>query len=78
MTIPKPALRPVNAQFSSGPCAKIPGWTPNHLKDALTGRSHRSSEGKAKLKRAITLTREVLMARDDDEEEHSDEAHAAR
>ena len=56
----KPAIRPANAQFSSGPCAKIPGWTPNSLSNALTGRSHRSGEGKAKLKRAIALTREIL------------------
>jgi phosphoserine aminotransferase len=56
----KPAIRPHNAQFSSGPCAKIPGWTPQFLSAALTGRSHRSGEGKARLKRAIALTREVL------------------
>jgi phosphoserine aminotransferase len=61
MTTPKPALRPANPQFSSGPCAKIPGWTPQLLKDALVGRSHRSSPGKARLKLAIDLTREVLQ-----------------
>ena len=61
MTISKPALRPVNPQFSSGPCAKIPGWTPQHLSQALVGRSHRSAPGKARLKRAIDLTREVLQ-----------------
>lgn len=60
MTDSKPAVRPANAQFSSGPCAKIPGWTPDKLKNALTGRSHRSGEGKKRLKRAIDLTREVL------------------
>jgi phosphoserine aminotransferase len=60
MTIDKPAVRPANPHFSSGPCAKIPGWTPHLLKNALTGRSHRSREGKARLKRAIDLTREVL------------------
>ncbi len=60
MTIQKPAVRPQNAQFSSGPCAKFPGWTAEKLKSALTGRSHRSGEGKARLKRAITLTREIL------------------
>ncbi|MGL6181349.1 MAG: phosphoserine transaminase, partial [Aestuariivirga sp.] len=64
MTISKPALRPVNPQFSSGPCAKIPGWTPQHLSDALVGRSHRSAPGKARLKRAIDLTREVLEVPD--------------
>jgi len=60
MTIEKPAVRPVNPHFSSGPCAKIPGWSPELLSQALTGRSHRSSEGKARLKHAIALTREVL------------------
>ncbi len=60
MTQNKPAVRPDNAQFSSGPCAKIPGWNIQLLQNALTGRSHRSGEGKARLKRAITLTREVL------------------
>jgi phosphoserine aminotransferase len=64
MTNPKPALRPVNPQFSSGPCAKIPGWTPDLLTNALLGRSHRSGEGKARLKRAILLTREVLEVPD--------------
>jgi phosphoserine aminotransferase len=61
MMTTKPAVRPSNAQFSSGPCAKIPGWTPALLNSALTGRSHRSGEGKARLKRAIDLTREVLQ-----------------
>jgi phosphoserine aminotransferase len=60
MTTNKPALRPRNAQFSSGPCAKFPGWSPDKLKSALLGRSHRSAEGKARLKRAIALTREIL------------------
>ncbi len=60
MTNQKPAVRPANAQFSSGPCAKIPGWTPDLLKHAMTGRSHRSGEGKARLKHAIALTRDVL------------------
>ncbi|NJM31480.1 MAG: phosphoserine transaminase, partial [Rhizobiales bacterium] len=60
MTIGKPAVRPANPHFSSGPCAKIPGWTPNSLNNALTGRSHRSGEGKKRLKQAIDLTREVL------------------
>lgn len=56
-----PAVRPQNAHFSSGPCAKLPGWTVQSLSHALTGRSHRSGEGKARLKRAIDLTREVLQ-----------------
>ncbi len=61
MTDSKPALRPANAQFSSGPCAKFPGWNASLLANALTGRSHRSAEGKVRLKRAIDLTREVLQ-----------------
>jgi phosphoserine aminotransferase len=60
MTIAKPSVRPSVPHFSSGPCAKRPGWTPQALSDAFTGRSHRSKPGKAKLKRAIDLTREVL------------------
>jgi phosphoserine aminotransferase len=56
----KPALRPTTPNFSSGPCAKRPGWTPENLKDAPLGRSHRAKVGKAKLKLAIELTREVL------------------
>jgi len=60
MTTTKPAVRPARPHFSSGPCAKIPGWTPQLLTLALTGRSHRSGEGKARLKLAIQLTREVL------------------
>ena len=56
----KPATRPVNACFSSGPCAKRPGWTPQTLENAALGRSHRAKLGKAKLKLAIDLTREVL------------------
>jgi phosphoserine aminotransferase len=60
MTTIKPAVRPANPHFSSGPCAKFPGWSPQTLNDALTGRSHRSGEGKTRLKQAIELTREVL------------------
>ena len=60
MTITKPAARPACAHFSSGPCAKIPGWTPDLLNTDVLGRSHRSSLGKARLKRAIDLTRDVL------------------
>ena len=55
-----PAVRPGNACFSSGPCAKRPGWTPSLLKDAAVGRSHRANLGKRKLRLAIDLTREVL------------------
>ena len=60
MTLATPAVRPKVPHFSSGPCAKRPGWTPQKLTGALTGRSHRSKPGKAKLKRAIELTREIL------------------
>ena len=55
-----PSVRPRVPHFSSGPCAKRPGWTSQALSGALLGRSHRSKPGKAKLKRAIDLTREVL------------------
>jgi len=57
---PAPASRPENPCFSSGPCAKRPGWTLDGLSDAPLGRSHRAKVGKAKLKEAIDLTREVL------------------
>ena len=60
MTIAMPAVRPSVPHFSSGPCAKRPGWNPQSLTGAFLGRSHRSKPGKAKLKRAIELTREVL------------------
>ncbi|HYS49238.1 MAG TPA: phosphoserine transaminase [Xanthobacteraceae bacterium] len=60
MTSQKPGVRPVVPHFSSGPCAKRPGWNLQALTDALTGRSHRSKVGRAKLKRAIELTRELL------------------
>jgi phosphoserine aminotransferase len=55
-----PGVRPVIPHFSSGPCAKRPGWSLQALTDAVLGRSHRSKIGKAKLKRAIDLTRELL------------------
>ena len=60
MTETKPGVRPVIPHFSSGPCAKRPGWNLQALTDAALGRSHRAKIGKAKLKRAIDLTREVL------------------
>ena len=60
MTMTAPAVRPANACFSSGPCAKRPGWTPTVLGDAALGRSHRAKLGKAKLKLANDLTRDVL------------------
>jgi phosphoserine aminotransferase len=60
MTATKPGVRPDVPHFSSGPCAKRPGWSLQALTDAALGRSHRAKIGKAKLKRAIDLTREVL------------------
>jgi phosphoserine aminotransferase len=60
MTEMKPGVRPAVPHFSSGPCAKRPGWSLQTLTDAALARSHRSKIGKAKLKRAIDLTREVL------------------
>ncbi|MCA6332578.1 MAG: phosphoserine transaminase, partial [Phenylobacterium sp.] len=63
-TIPRPAVRPARPEFSSGPCAKRPGWTPEALKDAVLGRSHRSKPGKARLQEAITRTRRVLQVPD--------------
>jgi phosphoserine aminotransferase len=60
MANPMPGVRPVTPHFSSGPCAKRPGWSLQVLTDAALGRSHRAKLGKAKLKRAIDLTREVL------------------
>jgi len=60
MTIAKPGVRPLVPHFSSGPCAKRPGWNLQALTDALISRSHRSKSGRAKLKRAIELTREIL------------------
>ena len=60
MSDSKPGVRPVIPHFSSGPCAKRPGWSLQTLTDAALARSHRAKIGKAKLKRAIDLTREVL------------------
>jgi phosphoserine aminotransferase len=61
MTNPaKPGRRPANPNYSSGPCAKRPGWSFEALEDAALGRSHRAKIGKAKLKQAIDLTREML------------------
>ncbi len=56
----QPLLKPANPNFSSGPCAKRPGWTPAALSGALLGRSHRSGPGKAKLAAVIDQTREQL------------------
>jgi len=60
MPLTAPAVKPANPNFSSGPCAKRPGWTVEVLKDALVGRSHRSKPGKARIQKAIDLTRQLL------------------
>jgi phosphoserine aminotransferase len=56
----KPNMRPARPDFSSGPCAKRPGWTPEALKDAATGRSHRSKTGKKKIVEAVDRSRALL------------------
>ena len=61
----KPSLKPNNPNFSSGPCAKRPGWQINNLKDSTVGRSHRSSEGKSKLKLVIDKSKEILSLPED-------------
>ncbi len=61
----KPLTAPTRPEFSSGPCAKRPGWKTDALNDALLGRSHRSKPGKTKLKYAIEKTREILGVPDD-------------
>ena len=64
-TLAKPAMRPARPEFSSGPCAKRPGWTPENLQNAVLGRSHRSKLGKARLQEAIDRTRQVLEVPED-------------
>jgi len=61
----RPDMRPANPQFSSGPCTKRPNWSLEVLQHALTGRSHRSKPGKAKLQAVIDYSREVLCLPDD-------------
>ncbi|WP_424983735.1 phosphoserine transaminase [Maritalea sp. S77] len=61
----KPEVRPANPRFSSGPCTKRPGWTPEFLNDNLLGRSHRAKPAKARIQYAIDLTRELLNVPDD-------------
>ncbi len=56
----KPSKRPLNPNFSCGPCAKRPGWTPAALDEALVGRSHRAPEAQERLKLAIDKTKELL------------------
>ena len=61
----RPADKPDNPNFSSGPCAKRPGWSPEALAGACLGRSHRSKAGKAKLAAVLDRTREILEIPDD-------------
>jgi phosphoserine aminotransferase len=60
MPLTAPAVKPANPNFSSGPCAKRPGWTVDVLANALVGRSHRAKPAKARIEKAIALTRELL------------------
>lgn len=60
-----PTARPARPYFSSGPCAKRPGWTPQNFQSDTLGRSHRSGVGKARLKEAIDRTRKILNLPDD-------------
>ena len=64
MTVPKPGTLPARPYFSSGPCAKPPGWDATKLKTASLGRSHRAKIGKSRLQLAIDLTRAVLQVPD--------------
>ena len=60
----RPAARPARPYFSSGPCAKPPGWTPEKLDTKVLGRSHRSGLGKQRLQLCIDLMRETLALPD--------------
>ncbi|MBK9430859.1 MAG: phosphoserine transaminase [Sphingomonadales bacterium] len=62
--LPKPQAKPARPFFSSGPCAKPPGWTPEKLKTESLGRSHRAKIGKSRLAYCIDLMREVLQLPD--------------
>jgi phosphoserine aminotransferase len=64
MTIVPPAVKPARPFFSSGPCAKPPGWSPEKLQTQSLGRSHRAKIGKSRLQLAIDLMREVLQVPD--------------
>jgi len=65
MSIEKPSAKPVNPSFSSGPCAKRPGWSSDVLSNSLAGRSHRSAPSKKQLKYLIEKQREILGIPDD-------------
>jgi phosphoserine aminotransferase len=60
ISVQRPDLRPTIPLFSSGPCAKRPGWSPAALSEAVLGRSHRSKQGKARLADVIERTRKIL------------------
>src|SRR4030081_2748739 len=60
VSAPKPSLRPSSPNFSSGPCAKRPGWSIDQLKDAALGRSHRSKLGQTKLAEVLDRRRQIL------------------
>ena len=60
----RPEARPARPYFSSGPCAKPPGWAIDTLSIEVLGRSHRSKLGKGRLKAAIDRTRAVLQVPD--------------
>jgi phosphoserine aminotransferase len=60
MTATKPTVRPQNPCLGSGPCSKRPGWTPAVLEGALTGRSHRSKDGKARIQEVLDRSRKLL------------------
>ena len=63
-TLGQPAVKPARPFFSSGPCAKPPGWTPDQIDTRILGRSHRSGLGKQRLKLCIDLMRECLALPD--------------
>lgn len=65
MTTNKPTSRPTNANFSSGPCSKRPGWSSSALEGSLVGRSHRSKEGKSRIQGSMELTAKILGLPDD-------------
>ena len=56
----KPKKKPINPNFSSGPCSKRPGWSINVLSNATLGRSHRSKEALEKIQKVINLSKEIL------------------
>jgi phosphoserine aminotransferase len=61
----KPAIKPVNPRFCSGPCTKRPGWSLAALEGALVGRSHRSKPGKARIEQVLDKSRSILGLPDD-------------